>query len=101
MLSPILRTYDNPENSARVSTGNMPHVMHYAPNVSTKDIGGVEPYVGPYPMLTTQGPHGFVVQHVGVREAAEIAKEHAPMLKRLCDLNPLWCLPKSDNGHAM
>jgi hypothetical protein len=100
MLSPILRTYDNPEESDRVSTGNMPHVMHYAPNVSREDIGGVDPEVGPYPMLTIQGPHGFVVQHLGTREVEAITKEYAPMLKRLCELNPVWCLPKSANGHS-
>jgi hypothetical protein len=101
MLSPILRTYDNPDEGDRVSTGSMPHVMHYAPNISSEDIGGVKPEVGPYPMITVQGPHGFAVQHLGTREAEAIAKEYAPMLKRLCELNPVWCLPKSTNGHSM
>lgn len=59
MLSPILRTYDNPEEGDRITTGSMPHVMHYAPNISSEDIGGVKPEVGPYPMITVEGPHGF------------------------------------------
>lgn len=40
MLSPVLRTYFNPEESDRVVTLNVPHVMYYAPNVSNEDIGG-------------------------------------------------------------
>jgi hypothetical protein len=40
MLSPILRTYENPDESDAVGTFNMPHVMYYAPNVSNEDIGG-------------------------------------------------------------
>ena len=38
MLSPILRTYWNPEESDSVNmTMNYPHVMYYAPNVSNED----------------------------------------------------------------
>jgi len=36
MLSPVLRTYFNPEESDRVATINFPHVMYYAPDVSMK-----------------------------------------------------------------
>jgi hypothetical protein len=35
MLSPILRTYVNPDASDNVVTASVPHVMCYAPNVST------------------------------------------------------------------
>src|SRR5215471_8753962 len=34
MLSPILRTYVNPDANDDVATANVPHVMYYAPNVS-------------------------------------------------------------------
>src|SRR3982074_2969069 len=34
MLSPVLRTYVNPEESDRVTTANFPHVMYYAPDIS-------------------------------------------------------------------
>jgi hypothetical protein len=40
MLSPVLRTYVNPEESDSVATSNNPHVMYYAPNVYNEDIGG-------------------------------------------------------------
>ena len=43
MLSPILRTYVNPEQNGNVATSNIPHVMHYAPNVSNADVGGTQP----------------------------------------------------------
>src|SRR3990172_12448680 len=38
MLSPILRTYFNPEESDKVVIINYPHVMYYAPKVSNEDI---------------------------------------------------------------
>src|SRR5438094_8694468 len=38
MLSPILRTYVNPDENENVATANVPHVMHYAPNVSNNEI---------------------------------------------------------------
>src|SRR5512135_3340417 len=43
MLSPVLRTYWNPEESDSVVTANVPHVMYYAPHVSDADIGGGKP----------------------------------------------------------
>src|SRR5215813_11365869 len=43
MLSPILRTYVNPEENDNVATSNIPHVMHYAPNVSNEEVGGAMP----------------------------------------------------------
>ena len=43
MLSPILRTYANPDENDSVQTTNNPHVMHYAPNVSNEGIGGTKP----------------------------------------------------------
>src|SRR3989440_3038279 len=39
MLSPVLRTYWNPEENDSVGTLNGPHIMYYAPNVSREDIG--------------------------------------------------------------
>src|SRR5579863_3989702 len=43
MLSPILRTYVNPDQTDDVTTANIPHVMYYAPNVSDKDVGAATP----------------------------------------------------------
>src|SRR5207248_9645953 len=40
MLSPILRTYVNPDANDSVATSNIPNVMYYAPNVSNDEMGG-------------------------------------------------------------
>ena len=92
MLSPILRTYFNPEESGdNVPTMNIPHVMYYAPNISIEDIGG-GPLGGMYPFIIMQGPHGYIIQLMGVTERAAITKEYEGMLARLCDIKKEWCL---------
>jgi hypothetical protein len=94
MLSPILRTYWNPEESDKVVTINHPHVMYYAPNVSNEDIGGGKPG-GMYPHIIMPGPHGYIVQPLGLKENSAMNKEYEEMLARLCKIKEVWCLPKS------
>jgi hypothetical protein len=108
MLSPVLRTYTNPEENGNVATSNIPHVMHYAPNVSSEDLGAAFPtpealrYYGqhgrwpasPSPFVIMHGPHGYHVQFLGVTETAAITKEYDEMLRRLCTIKEAWCLPK-------
>ena len=108
MLSPILRTYTNPDENEDVATANIPHVMYYAPNVSNEDIGGAIPkpeqlrYFSqhgrwpdtPYPFLILHGPHGYIIQFRGVTERDAITKEYEGMLARLCKIKEAWCLPK-------
>lgn len=96
MLSPILRTYLNPESTDEVGTWSIPHVMYYAPGVSTADIGGGKP-AGMYPFLIFHGPHGYMVQLLGKTERAAIDSAYAGMLDRLCGLNAAWCLPKDQS----
>ena len=97
MLSPILRTYYNPEASGEESdsvlTMNYPHVMYYAPNVSNEDIGGGKP-AGMYPFVIMPGPHGYFIQPIDLTERAAITKEYEEMLARLCKIKKVWCLPK-------
>jgi hypothetical protein len=93
MLSPILRTYFNPEESDRVVTINYPHVMYYAPNVSKDDIGGGE-LGGMYPFIILPGPHGYMIQPLDLTERAAINKEYEEILARLCKIKEVWCLPK-------
>ena len=95
MLSPVLRTYFNPDESDRVLTANFPHVMYYAPNVSGDDIGagqlgGMEPFV------ILHGRHGYMIQALGLTERAAINKEYEQMLARLCKIKDAWCLPKEN-----
>ncbi|HME45877.1 MAG TPA: hypothetical protein VKF36_22500 [Syntrophorhabdales bacterium] len=96
MLSPVLRTYWNPEESDGVVTMNYPHVMYYAPNVSNEDIGGGK-LGGMYPFVIFQGPHGYFIQPIDLTERAAINKEYEEMLARLCKIKEVWCLPK-ENG---
>jgi hypothetical protein len=97
MLSPILRTYYNPEESGEesdsVPTMNIPHVMYYAPNVSNEEIGGGK-LGGMYPFIIMPGPHGYMIQALGLTERAAITKEYEEMLARLCKIKDVWCLPK-------
>jgi len=107
MLSPILRTYANPEESDKVYTSNNPHLMFYAPYVSNEDIGGKPPSIqfddyrmivgGFYPFVIMPGPYGYMIQLLGLTERAAINKEYGEMLARLCKIKDVWCLPKGIN----
>jgi hypothetical protein len=93
MLSPVLRTYFNPDESERVNTANFPHVMYFAPGVSSEDIGAGE-LAGMYPFVILHGHHGYMIQALGVTERAAINKQYEEMLARLCRIKEVWCLPK-------
>ncbi|SRR5581483_1710272 len=108
MLSPILRTYVDPDHNDSVTTSNIPHIMHYAPNVSNAEVGGAMPtpeqfsyYMqhgrwpeSPNPFVILHGPHGYMIQFVGVAERDAINKEYAEMLARVCKIKDVWCLPQ-------
>jgi hypothetical protein len=98
MLSPVLRTYFDPENKDDLQTINYPHVMFYAPNVSSEDIGAGK-LGGMDPFVILSGHHGYMIQAVGVTERAAINKEYEEMLARLCRITKLWCLPKTDKSN--
>lgn len=108
MLAPILRTYVDPDHNDSVATANVPHVMHYAPNVSNEDVGGAKPTAeqfgyfsqhgrwpsSPDPFVILHGAHGYFIQFVGVTERDAINKEYTDMLARLCKIKDSWCLPQ-------
>jgi hypothetical protein len=107
MMSPVLRTYVDPDHGEQVATTNNPHVMYFAPNVSDEAVGGAKlapeelSYFlehgrwrnAPAPFVILHGPHGYMIQHLGVEEAARITKEYGAMLARLCQIKKVWCLP--------
>jgi len=107
MLSPILRTYVNPDQTDDVATSNVPHVMYYAPNVSNEEMGAGFPkpeelryYVEhgrwpqtPYPFVILQGPHGYMIQFRDGADRDAITKEYEGMLAQLCKIKEEWCLP--------
>ncbi|MCE5318440.1 MAG: hypothetical protein LLG04_13905 [Parachlamydia sp.] len=96
MLSPILRTYQNPQKGDEVETVNFPHVMYYAPNITNKDIGSDAQNMM-YPMVIGAGPHAYIIQGLGSNEKAAINQEYATMLEKLCKIKGVWCLSK-DKG---
>ncbi len=98
MLSPILRTYWNPEETDSVITMDYPHVMYYAPNVSNEDIGGGK-LGGMYPFVIMPGHHGYFIQPIDLTERAAITKEYKEMLTKLCNIKKEWCLPKEKGQH--
>ena len=94
MLSPVLRTYFEPEVSERVGTVNVPHVMYYAPEVSNANIGAAPVPGSMYPFVILRGHHGYMIQFLGVSERAAINQEYQEMLARLCAIKEVWCLPQ-------
>ena len=108
MLSPILRTYVSPDQNDNVATSSVPHIMHYAPNVSSGEVGAAAPtpeqlhYYSehghwpdtPYPFVILHGPHGYLIQFVGATEREAIAKEYEGMLSQLCKIKEVWCVPR-------
>jgi hypothetical protein len=93
MLSPVLRTYFDPDNNDGVTTVNFPHVVYYAPDVSGEDIGAGK-RGGMYPFVILHGHHGYMIQPLGLTERAAINKEYEDMFARLCNIKNVWCLPK-------
>lgn len=99
MLSPILRTYTNPDANDTVITLSIPHIMYYSPNVSDNDIGGGTPG-GQYPFIINKGAHGFSIQLLGKEERDVIKKEYEDLLAKLCGINKAWCLPEIKEEHS-
>jgi hypothetical protein len=107
MMAPILRTYVNPDANEEVATTNIPHVMHYAPNLSEADLGVAPPSAeqlnhyshhggwkeNPDPFLINHGPHAYFIQFLGLKERDAINKEYADMLSRLCKFYAAFCIP--------
>ena len=109
MLSPILRTYTNPDQNEDVVTANVPHVMYDAPNVSNEDVGGANPTPeqfryfrehghwpgNVYPFVILHGPHVYTIQFLGTSEREAVNKEYEEMLAKVCKIKEVWCLPES------
>jgi hypothetical protein len=108
MMSPILRTYTNPDQDETVHTASIPHVMYYAPNTSNEAVGGATPTTeqfrhliehgrwpdNPDPFVILHGVHGYTIQFLGVTERAAVNKEYEALLGRLCKIKDMWCLPE-------
>ena len=75
---------------------SMPHLMFYAPNMTSADFGGGRPR-GPYPYILDQGPLGYMIVNMGDTEKANIVKESEGLLKELCSFRAELCIGQS--GH--
>lgn len=96
MLSPILRTYTNPDSNENVITASIPHIMYYSPNITNEQIGGGKPEPGAnYPFVILPGPHGYSIQFLGKTEAEAVRTENKELLKMLSKLNSAWTLPET------
>ena len=89
MLSPVQRLYGGPSSKA-VHFVNMPHYMFYAPNLTSKDIGG-GPLMGQYPYLINPGSHAYIIVNVGETEKAQINRESQDLLRELCAYKFYFC----------
>ena len=95
MTAPVMRTYMSldPNDKSTVMTMPMPHVMYYAPNVRSAEVGGLScPPCAPYPFLFEEGPHGYVIQRLGARETEKILTEEADLVRDLCGYRRELCL---------
>ena len=90
MLAPIITAYHGP-GSREVMTVVMPHVMFYAPNLTTADFGG-GPLRGIYPYMFDQGPLGYMIVNLGATETAELVKQSAGLMGELCAFRPDLCV---------
>lgn len=98
MLSPVQRLYGGPE-SKDTRTVNIPHYMFYAPNLTSKEIGG-GPVMGRYPYLVNPGPHAYIILNVGETEKAQINRESQNLAKELCTYRSYFCTDGSSTNHS-
>ena len=98
MLSPVQRLYGGPE-SKDTRTVNMPHYMFYAPNLTSKEIGG-GPVMGRYPYLVNPGPHAYIILNVGETEKAQINRESQKLAKELCTYRSYFCTDGASANHS-
>jgi len=96
MLSPVQRLYGGPL-SKTVQLVNMPHYMFYAPNLTSKELGG-GPVMGQYPYLVNPGPHAYLIVNVGETEKAQINKEERDLLQDLCAYRSYFCAKDATNA---
>jgi len=68
----------------------MPHYMFYAPNLTSKDVGG-GPIMGQYPYLVNPGPQAYVIVNVGETEKAQINHNEQLLWQDRCKYRQFFC----------
>jgi hypothetical protein len=100
MTAPLMRTYMtlDPNDKNSVVTMPMPHVMYYAPNVTSEQVGGLGcPPCAPYPFVFEPGPHGYIIQRLGDRETEKLLNDEKDLLRELCNYRHELCLAPQSN----
>jgi hypothetical protein len=103
MTSPLMRTYMSldPNVTNSVATMSMPHIMYYAPNVMSEEVGAIPcPPCAPYPFVFEPGPHGYIIQRLGTDESAKIVADEKALVERLCAYRSVLCVTKRDGDHS-
>jgi len=100
MSAPLMRTYASFDLAHKEKrTYVMPHVMYYAPYIKDADYGSKGPG-SPFPFILDQGPHGYFIQTLGVKETEDILKTEAPLIKELCAYKNTLCLTEESSMHS-
>jgi hypothetical protein len=97
MLAPVAQLNGGP-GGVRTVPMNMPHVMYFAPNQTSRDFGGGA-VMGPYPYLVNAGPMAYIILHVGEAEKAQINRESRDLLAELCAYRSYLCLDGIGTNH--
>jgi hypothetical protein len=103
MVGPVMRAVGPPD--MKVHTMAMPHLMFYAPFVTSEDIGAAPDFNDPstliYPFMDkhTQGgaEHGYIIQPLGQTETAKILGDEQQLVKDLCAYRDFLCLAHSQH----
>ena len=88
----------DPNDKSTVMTMSMPHVMYYVPNLAPQEVGGLGcPPCTPYPFHFEPGPHGYIVQRLGDKEAQNIVHDEVDLLRDLCAYRSVLCLQSAQS----
>lgn len=98
MLAPVAQLNGGPGALATLPM-NMPHVMFFAPNLSSGDVGG-GPLMGPFPYIVHSGPMAYMIVNIGETEKARINRESRSLLSQACAYRAYLCLHESESDHG-
>jgi hypothetical protein len=92
MVAPVMRTWMLPD--WQVHTMPMPHLMFYAPNFKSEDIGAVPDSGLVYPIIFKEGiaEQTYMVQVLGEAERAKIVADEKALLDDLCAYRDVLCV---------
>jgi hypothetical protein len=93
MISPVMRTW-LPDSTVHTMSG--PHVMFYAPNVTSKDIGAMPDSLPRYPFALQEGipEQSYLVQMLGEMERSRVLTDEKELLDAVCSYRAVLCLPR-------